>query len=115
MVCSIHAALPAVRGEAFFIAHADMPFVDPESYRSLAAAREARMIEAAFVASHLGRAGHPVLLPSAWIPGILALPPGDRLRPFLSDKPSVGVETGPGALRDIDTPEEYLAALEAMI
>jgi CTP:molybdopterin cytidylyltransferase MocA len=123
MLVSIQTALPEVRGEAFFIAHADMPFISSESYRTLAEARAARASEAAdkaalsseaaIVASHGGRGGHPVLLPSAWIPGILELGPEESLRTFLGLRRRVTVERGPGALRDIDTPEEYLAALEA--
>jgi molybdenum cofactor cytidylyltransferase len=111
MVGSIQAALPLVRGEAFFVAHADMPFVGPEDYCAIAAARLASP-PGAFCGSHQGEAGHPVLLPSAWIQELLALPAGDRLRPFLAGRPLTPVETGPGALRDIDTPGEYEAALE---
>jgi molybdenum cofactor cytidylyltransferase len=116
MVGSIRAALPEVEGEAFFVALADMPFIEPEHYRALAAAWKARRAEGgdgAIVAAHEGRDGHPVLLPSAWIPEILGLPDGERLRPFLSGKPLAQVETGPGALRDIDTREDYALALKA--
>jgi molybdenum cofactor cytidylyltransferase len=115
MISSIQAALPGVRGAAFFIAHADMPFVGPEAYRALEGRRAERtfagMPEEAVAASHRGRAGHPVLMPSAWIPAILALRPGDRLKSFLEGRPLALVETGPGALRDIDTPEDYSAAV----
>jgi molybdenum cofactor cytidylyltransferase len=116
MLCSIQAALPRVEGEAFFVALADMPFVGSEAYLALAARRAdvgVRRGEAAILASHEGRAGHPALLPSAWIPGILSSGDGDRLRPFLEGRPLVLVETGPSALRDIDTAAEYSAALEA--
>src|SRR5512142_1073076 len=37
---SIRAALPLVRGEAFFVAHADLPFVEAGYYRALARARD---------------------------------------------------------------------------
>ena len=74
MLSSIQAALPMARGEAFFIAHADMPFVAAEAYRALGAGRARRLSaglpEAAMIASHEGRPGHPVLIPSDWIPGI---------------------------------------------
>jgi molybdenum cofactor cytidylyltransferase len=117
MLASIQAALPEVGSEAFFVAHADMPFISPDSYAALVAARAAReaagMPEAAMVASHEGREGHPVLMPSAWIPWILGLDAGDSMRAFLARRPRATVETGPGALRDVDTPEDYAAALKA--
>jgi molybdenum cofactor cytidylyltransferase len=115
MLVSIQTALPEVEGEAFFVSHADMPFVSPDSYRALAAAWAAReaagLSEAAMVASHGGRAGHPVLMPAAWIPGILDLRADDSMRIFLQGRPRVAVEMGPGALRDVDTPEDYRRAL----
>ena len=53
-----------------------------------------------------------MLLPSAWIPEILSLDPRGQMREFLSEKPVTLVETGPGALRDIDTLEDYENAVE---
>jgi Uncharacterized MobA-related protein len=119
MVGSIQAALPLVEGEAFFIAHADMPFVSAADYCALFSAWQARYANdlgprppsAALFASWRGRAGHPVLVPSAWIPAILELGAGERIKPFLGSRPAELVETGPGALRDIDTPSDYEAAL----
>jgi molybdenum cofactor cytidylyltransferase len=116
---SIQAALPSVAGEAFFLAHADMPYIEAAAYPSLAAARAGLCAsrapagpETAVFASHEGRRGHPVLLPSAWIPGILDLDPRGMLKDFLASWPGILVETGAGALRDIDTPEEYKTAME---
>jgi molybdenum cofactor cytidylyltransferase len=117
MLGSIQAALSEVSGSAFFVAHADMPFVGAASYRALEARRGEWKAsggrEAAFIASHEGRGGHPALLPAAWIPDILGLPPASMLKPFLAGRERVWVAADKGALRDIDTPEEYLAALEA--
>jgi molybdenum cofactor cytidylyltransferase len=118
MVGSIQAALGLVSGEAFFVAHADMPFVESADYLALAAARAGSTAlpgagEAAFFASHDGESGHPVLIPSAWIPAIAALGPGEKLRPFFADRPSILVETGERALCDIDTPSDYEAAVAA--
>ena len=109
---SIQAALPLVRGEAFFVAHADMPFVEIASYAGLAAAFEEGGPPRAVFAAHGGRRGHPALLPSAWIPEILALDPRLSLGDFASRRPCLLVETGSGALRDIDTPGDYGEALE---
>ncbi len=116
LLTSIQAALPSVAGEAFFISHADMPFVSPDDYRALAKARlELADPLTAIFATYEGARGHPVLLPSAWIPGILPLDPRGRLKDFLASRPSIAVETGPGALRDIDTPEDYCSAVPAAI
>jgi nicotine blue oxidoreductase len=114
MVSSIQAALTSVRGEAFFVAHADMPLVTADAYRLLAATREAEGsggAASAYAASHRGEAGHPVLMSSAWVPEILALEGGERLRPFLAGKGLRLVEAGEGALRDIDTPGDYESAI----
>jgi molybdenum cofactor cytidylyltransferase len=109
---SIQAALPLVRGEAFFLAHADMPFIASEAYRALEQAWGRSGSPAVIFASHEGRRGHPVLLPSAWIPDMRSLDPRGAMRDFLAGRPFELVETGPGALRDIDTPEEYKSAME---
>jgi CTP:molybdopterin cytidylyltransferase MocA len=118
MLGSIQAALPTVGGEAFFVALADMPFIASDSYLSLAERWAARARPAgapprpaAFFGSHGGRRGHPVLLPSSWMPAILALDPRGMLRDFVETRESVLVETGPGALRDLDTREDYLSAV----
>jgi molybdenum cofactor cytidylyltransferase len=118
MVGSIQAALELTSGDAFFVAHADMPFVESADYLALAAARAGAAArpgwgETAFFASHDGESGHPVLMPSAWITAIAAIGPGEKLRPFLADRPSILVETGERALRDIDTPSDYQAAIAA--
>jgi molybdenum cofactor cytidylyltransferase len=115
---SIQAALQRVEGEAFFVAHADMPFVEGGDYRALAEARESLAPAArgiALFASSRALRGHPVLLPSAWIPEILELSPGGALRDFLSGRPRFLVERGQGALFDVDTPEDYERALSGRL
>jgi CTP:molybdopterin cytidylyltransferase MocA len=120
LVGSIQTALGLVRGEAFFVAHADMPFVRPEDYAALAEARmsfsaapRAEAVDSAFFASWGGRAGHPALIPSAWIPELAVFAPGEKLRPFFDNRSCFLVETGPGALRDIDTLHDYEGAIES--
>jgi CTP:molybdopterin cytidylyltransferase MocA len=116
---SIQAALPRVETEAFFVSLADMPDIGSAAYLALAEARAALGPAAArgtaLFGSHEGRRGHPVLLPSAWIPGILGLGPGGRLRDYLEGRPGLPVEAGPGALRDIDTPADYEGALSGRL
>lgn len=115
MLGSIQAALPSVSSAAFFLAHADMPFIEAADYRAIASAFMAAGGETAAFGSHDGARGHPALLPSAWVPDLLALGPTESLRGFVSGKPRLLVETGPGSLRDVDTPEDYCRALAADI
>ncbi|MBL8967467.1 MAG: NTP transferase domain-containing protein [Spirochaetaceae bacterium] len=120
MLGSIQKALPLVESEAFFCANADMPGIAAGDYLALAATWEASGRAApsrddpardrggiALFASHQGTAGHPVLLPRAWSADILTLGPGERLRPFLFSRTHRLIERGPGALMDLDTPEDY--------
>jgi molybdenum cofactor cytidylyltransferase len=141
MLGSIQAALPLVRSPFFFTIPADMPLVGPEVYARLAAAREAAFPRAragegrpgegearpeearpgegragegdgpVLFAAYRGEAGHPVLIPSRLIPGILALEPSAKLRPFLMASGASLVECGsPAVLADIDSPSDYLKA-----
>lgn len=117
MLGSMQAALRLVRGPAFFAMNADMPLVPASAYGILASVRDARnrsgLPEAAIFASSSGRRGHPVLIPSAWIPEILLLPRSGLMRDFLRAKPCELAEAGTDAvLADIDTPEEYRKAVE---
>jgi molybdenum cofactor cytidylyltransferase len=114
MLGSIQEALPSVEGGAFFSLNADMPAVDPSSFGRLEAASREAGGEAACFAAHGGAAGHPVLIPSAWIKEILGLAPGSRMKAFLAGKPSLLVECGPGSLLDLDTPGAYEAYLATM-
>jgi len=117
MLGSIQAGLGLVRSAAFFAMNGDMPLVPATAYRLLARERAARersgLADAAFFASSGGRPGHPVLVPSAWIPEILELGRDDRMKRFLDGRPCVLVEAGTQAvLADIDTPEEYRKTIE---
>jgi molybdenum cofactor cytidylyltransferase len=117
MTGSIQAALGRVGGEAFFVAHADMPLLPSSVFAALAAERETRLrsgaTEAALFASRGGAKGHPALIPSAWIPDILGLGPGVKLRDFIERRPYALVDVGEDyALIDVDTPEDYARALE---
>jgi CTP:molybdopterin cytidylyltransferase MocA len=112
---SLQAALPRLRGQAFFVALADMPFVPAAAYSLLAAERAARRArgegEAALFAACGGREGHPVLLPAAWTRRIAELDPGGRMRDFLERLPRARIETGDeGVLTDLDSPSDYESA-----
>jgi CTP:molybdopterin cytidylyltransferase MocA len=62
----------------------------------------------ALVASHCGESGHPVLFPVRYIPDLLSLPAGERLKPVLDRLGSLQIECGTEAvLEDIDTASDY--------
>jgi molybdenum cofactor cytidylyltransferase len=108
MLGSIQTGAARVRSSRFFFLPADMPFVGPEIYALLSSARTERPV----IPTAGGRRGHPVLLPSSMIASILELPPSLALRDLIAASAPVFVETGdPSVLRDIDTREDYAAAL----
>jgi molybdenum cofactor cytidylyltransferase len=108
MLSSIQAGVRLVRSERFFVIPADMPFVGPELFGILADAPAAGPVFPLF----RGSRGHPVLIPSSLVPAILALPPEQPLRPLLQASGPSFVEIEDAAiLRDLDTMEEYRAAI----
>lgn len=109
LLSSIQTALPAIRSKSFFVMLGDMPFVGREAYGLLARGTfGADPPPRARIASFEGRKGHPVLVPSAWIPEILALPPEGLLRDYLATMPVELVDSGSdAALVDLDTPADY--------
>ncbi|MCU0276045.1 MAG: nucleotidyltransferase family protein [Acidobacteria bacterium] len=103
MLSSVQAGVRWVRSARFFLLPGDMPLVRSEIFAALLAHAEDVVIPAC-----AGRRGHPVLLASALIPGILAEPPGSSLGAFLRRRQCTVVETGdPGVLADLDFREEF--------
>ncbi|MGO8694846.1 MAG: NTP transferase domain-containing protein [Rectinemataceae bacterium] len=119
MLGSLQAGLRSVRGPCFFTIPADMPFVGSAVYTLLARTREAELgpesnsqaeaeETAAYFASHEGRAGHPVLIPTAWREELLLLSPSGRMRDYIERRRMVLVEAGSDSVfADLDRPEEY--------
>ena len=112
-------ALPAA-SPGFFLHHADMPFVSEAAFDRLEKAVRSREAAAdgsangpadiALAAGRSGRLGHPVYIPSAYIPAIRALAEGESLRRVLDDRGFLIVETGcDGVLEDLDSPGDYAA------
>jgi len=98
----------------FFLHHADMPFVTSSAFDLLARAAAEREANAAaplaLVASRKGQGGHPVYFPFSYIPAIIALGGGERLKSVLDQRGSLLIETGcDGVLEAIDEPEAYAA------
>jgi len=106
-----------ISGEGFFVMPADMPTVDPSLYRRLAEVFESRRAESpgrepSLFAACNGSPGHPVLVPSRLVEAMSRLDRGGKLRDFLFAGAWEPVETAdPSVLSDIDTPEEYRAAM----
>jgi molybdenum cofactor cytidylyltransferase len=108
MASSLKEGLRLVRAERFFFTPADMPFIGPEVYRELARFDSASPI----LPTYRGRRGHPVLMPSALIPAIMALPAEVPLKTLIEASGPAFVEMADDSiLRDIDTIEEYEKAL----
>lgn len=110
MAMSLRLGLEAVSEHAagVMILHADMPFVEEETIRSvLDAARTGVRIAAA---SHAGQRGFPVYLARACFPELLETLAGDvgargYIARHIGELTLVEAE-GEGCLRDIDTPED---------
>ncbi|HOV94638.1 MAG TPA: nucleotidyltransferase family protein [Spirochaetales bacterium] len=67
-----------------------------------------RSLPCALVASYRGDSGHPVLFPLRYIPALLSLPAGERLKPVLDLLGSMQVECNTTTvLEDIDTLSDY--------
>ncbi len=112
-------SIPEGIRSGFLVLPADMPLVEAATLRDvmLAARRRAerRLSPAALFASSGGRLGHPVWIPYAFLPAIMELDPGARLRDWLTAGPWEPVPVpGESIFIDLDTPEEYRAALASV-
>jgi molybdenum cofactor cytidylyltransferase len=89
----------------------DMPLVQPETLRSVAAALPGH---ACVVPYHGGRRGHPVGFSAELFSELMALTGDEGARRLLMRYPSRSLELAdPGVLIDIDTQGDLLAAREA--
>ncbi len=99
--------------EAFYVWPADHPAVLPETLVTLA--KEAGG-DRVVLPTHHGRRGHPALVGSGLIDAIARIPAGEGLRHLWHADArlvrEVAVED-PGVLLDLNTPEDYDAALRA--
>lgn len=108
MFSSVRAGIAQVSAARFFLVPGDQPLVSPEVYERLL------LVEGAIaIPTHRGRKGHPVLLDSSLVPGILAQPAEATLRDFVERTGYVTVEVDDeGILIDLDTAEDYAAIVE---
>lgn len=97
----------------FYVLPADIPLVQPATYKALAQAftKENTIIYPAYQ----GQKGHPPLISTAYLPALLRWKQGGGLRKFLhqyADKASVLEVDDPYILFDIDTPDDYARGLQ---
>lgn len=109
MAASLVHAIDYARGaEGWLIALADMPFVQPATIASLAAAAQNAANGAGIAAPvYQGRRGNPVAFGRAYLPLLLALEGDQGARAILRAHPACEVTVDDsGVLRDIDTPDD---------
>jgi molybdenum cofactor cytidylyltransferase len=116
MMGSLQAGMARVTSPFFFVLPADMPFVPVRAFHILAREAEAREAEGIpdrpIFPAFKGEPGHPVLIPSSWIPEARRLPRNGRFKDFLAVRGPVYLETAdPGIRTDLDTRTEYEGAL----
>lgn len=104
------AAELARRGAPLLVAPADLPALSPATVSAVL-----RAAAPLAVASYRGRRGHPLRISPELIPEIESLDLSVGLRELLDRHPA-GVREievdDPGAVRDVDTPEEYQSLVE---
>jgi CTP:molybdopterin cytidylyltransferase MocA len=96
--------------DAWLLAPADHPALDPGVVRLLLAARQARPECSVFVPTLGGRRGHPVLIGWEHVVGIRHHSPGQGLNTYLRLQADVTCEvavTDADIFCDLDTPEDY--------
>jgi molybdenum cofactor cytidylyltransferase len=100
-------------GGGFLLALADQPAVAAATIRALVQTFHAHPAALA-IPCYRGRRGHPLVLPAALVPEILALPGQETLRKVvhghLADATLVAVDD-PWVLEDLDTPEDFARAM----
>ncbi len=93
----------------------DHPFVSPSTLDALLAAKDRDTLAVWFIPTFQGRGGHPVLWRASVRADVLDLRPDAPLRSLL---PEFGVQVrrlevgDAGVVANVDSPEEYRAALE---
>jgi len=100
--------------EAVFIWPADHPAVSAGTVGVLARFTDPAR---AFIPSFRSRRGHPALVGRQLLPSIGEIPPGEGLRHLWRKKSGAVLEVpveDAGVVRNVDTPDDYRKALEAL-
>lgn len=99
----------AERGEVLLVAPADLPALRPATVAEVLWRRVAAEAPLA-VPTFQGKRGHPLVIAPALLPEIETLDPAVGLRELLDLHAASVLEVpvqDPGAVRDVDTPEDY--------
>ena len=99
----------AQRGEVLLVAPADLPALRPATVAEVLWRRAAAEAPLA-VPTFQGKRGHPLAIAPALLPEIESLDPAIGLRELLELHAAAVLEVpvnDPGAVRDVDTPEDY--------
>src|SRR5206468_2705501 len=97
----------------FFLAFADQPAVAPATLAALARAFFENPGVPIVLPTFLGKKGHPVVLSTALIPAIRAIPPGGTLRTVVQQHLSEAIliaVSDSAVLEDLDTPQDFVRA-----
>lgn len=107
LACGAAAVARLDRVDAVLVALADMPFIEPATYRALLASATTQPRTAIVVPRYRGERGHPVLFGAAHL-GALAASHGDRgANALLQANRVTWVDVDDaGILRDIDRPSD---------
>jgi molybdenum cofactor cytidylyltransferase len=98
MLSSIQAGIRLVRAPRFFLLPGDMPMIGAGVCRQLLACKAEIVVPA-----YRGRRGHPVLISSSLIPGILGEPAASSLRRFIALRAAETIDVDEeGILADLD-------------
>mgnify|MGYP000868978894 CR=1 FL=1 len=114
MLSSIKAGVTALSSnlDGFFLLPVDVPLVKPATLQALKQARRSEPNPAVVIPAFLGRRGHPPLVATGLIPGILEWDGPGGLRAFLDryEEASLVLEMpDQGVVTEMNTPEEYAA------
>jgi molybdenum cofactor cytidylyltransferase len=104
------------RHDAWLLAPADHPTLDPMAVSELIAAFAPDGAHSIFVPTHGGRRGHPTLVAWKHVEGIRAVQPDRGINAYFRDHAGDVCEvevSSAGVLCDLDTPTDY-ARLRAM-
>jgi molybdenum cofactor cytidylyltransferase len=97
-------------GDAWLLAPADQPTLDPAVVASVRQAHLARPDKSIIVPTFAGKRGHPALLSWKHVGGVRTHPRGEGLNTYLRKLEAETLEVAldnPAVVADLDTPEDY--------
>ena len=111
MLSSVQAALRILAeapGRGALLWPVDVPLITVATVQRLLSGDLSRLTAPCYK----GRGGHPLWLPAALYPEVLALPASASLRTLRESHPLLRIPVeDPGVLRDLDTPSDFARAL----